>query len=69
MADNDPDMIWSVDFLESRTPTAEVLLALSTNPANSSVQYLRPGAQEHPLMILHTTDDGHESAVEGPWMV
>ena len=69
LGDNDSDMIWSVDFLDNRAPTAEVQSTRARMPAQCDVQYLRPGANENPLMIVHTSDSGHETVIPGPWCV
>ena len=69
VADNDQDIIWAVDFLETRAPTPEVLSARAEMPSSSQVLYLRPAAQDNPMLITHTNDEGHEMLVQGPWSV
>ena len=69
IADNDSDMIWALDWLDSRVPTAEVLSARKKMPSQCDVTYLRPGAHENPFMIVHTLDSGHETVTQGPWCI
>ena len=38
-------------------------------PANTDVQYLRPGSQDNPFLLTETTNHGEELTVDGPWCI
>ena len=66
-AEHDSDMIWAVDWMDSRPPTLEVGFAKSNMPSHSEIHYLRPGSSENPLLLTTTGSNGDEFTIDGPW--
>ena len=56
--EHDNDMLFALDWMSTRAPTLEVNFAKSQMPAHSDIRYLRPGAQENPLLLSTCNSNG-----------
>ena len=67
--EHDNDMLFALDWMSTRAPTLEVNFAKSQMPAHSDIRYLRPGAQENPLLLSTCNSNGDELTIDGPWLL